>query len=43
VIEVAFQGCALFGHAHMLGSAVRDFVGILDELGIPLEDETATG
>jgi alkylhydroperoxidase/carboxymuconolactone decarboxylase family protein YurZ len=37
VVEVAFQGCALFGHAHMLGSALRDFVGILDELGIDLD------
>jgi alkylhydroperoxidase/carboxymuconolactone decarboxylase family protein YurZ len=38
VLEVAFQGCALFGHAHMLGSAVRDFVGILDELGLPIDE-----
>jgi alkylhydroperoxidase/carboxymuconolactone decarboxylase family protein YurZ len=39
VLEVAFQGCAMFGHAHMLGSAVRDFVGILDELGVPLDPQ----
>jgi alkylhydroperoxidase/carboxymuconolactone decarboxylase family protein YurZ len=37
VVEVALQGCGLFGHAHMLGSALRDFVAILDELGIPLD------
>lgn len=37
VVEVAFQGCALFGHAHMLGSALKDFVAILDELGVPLD------
>jgi alkylhydroperoxidase/carboxymuconolactone decarboxylase family protein YurZ len=45
VVEVAFQGCALFGHAHMLGSALRDFVAILDELGVPLDsaDESPAG
>lgn len=41
VVEVALQGCALFGHAHMLGSALRDFIAILDELGIPLDDESS--
>jgi alkylhydroperoxidase/carboxymuconolactone decarboxylase family protein YurZ len=37
VVEVVFQGCALFGHAHMLGSALKDFIAILDELGVPLD------
>lgn len=43
VVEVALQGCALFGHAHMLGSALRDFVTILDELGIPLDPVPPAG
>jgi alkylhydroperoxidase/carboxymuconolactone decarboxylase family protein YurZ len=43
VLEVAFQGCAFFGHSHMLGSAVRDFVAILDELGVPLDPDDAGG
>lgn len=31
VLEVAFMGCAVFGHPTMLGEAVKDFVRILDE------------
>lgn len=31
VLEVAFMGCAVFGHPTNLGEAVKDFVRILDE------------
>lgn len=33
VLEVAFQGCALFGHSKMLGGAVRDFAVVLQDMG----------
>lgn len=31
ILEIAFMGCALFGHPHMLGGAVVDFMKILKE------------